>query len=105
MHYDMGSCVTIDIMLTQPKDGGSFQTLETNGQLLSHKFERGDAVIFPSHKYHCVQPVVNGTRQVLILELWVGEERSCNHRCEQHFGRCDYVRTVWHNATNSSVAW
>lgn len=30
----------------------------------------GDAVVFPSHKYHCVQPVKEGTRQVMILELW-----------------------------------
>lgn len=24
----------------------------------------------------------------MIIELWVGEERECNHRCELHFGEC-----------------
>jgi hypothetical protein len=55
---------------------------------VAHEFRRGDALVFPSHKYHCVQPVKAGMRQVMILEFWVGEERDCNHRCERHFGEC-----------------
>jgi hypothetical protein len=41
-----------------------------------------------SHKYHCVQPVSAGERQVLVAEIWAGEERCCAHRCEQHLGVC-----------------
>ena len=87
-HYDTGSCVTIDIMLQAPISGGHFQTLE-DGVTKVHPFEVGDALIFPSHKYHSVQKVETGTRQVLILEYWVGEERFCSHRCLKHFGGCN----------------
>ncbi|CAD7928677.1 unnamed protein product [Amoebophrya sp. A25] len=43
---------------------------------------RGDALLFVSHKYHCVQPVTRGTRRVLVLEFWRWPERRCGHRCE-----------------------
>ena len=113
MHYDNGSCVTIDVMLTEPLAGGRFQTLELAGggggddgcTQDVHEFRRGDAVIFPSHKYHSVTPVEQGVRQVLIMELWVGEERRCNHRCEQHYGLCTEPIGHWHAATASRVAW
>ena len=107
-HYDSGSCITIDFMLSEPEEGGTFETLElVDGKevKVAHEFQRGDAMIFPSHKYHCVQPVVSGMRQVLILEFWLGEERRCNHRCEQHFGDCGHVRMPWNSTTGSSVAW
>lgn len=108
-HYDSGSCVTIDLMLVEPASGGGFETLEINSAgeevMRQHEFKRGDAIVFPSHKYHCVQPVEEGMRQVMILEVWVGEERRCNHRCEQHFGRCPHVRMPWSNTTSSTVAW
>ena len=107
-HYDSGSCITIDFMLSEPESGGTFETLEiVDGKetMVPHEFHRGDAVVFPSHKYHSVQPVKSGMRQVLILEFWVGEERSCNHRCEQHFGECGHVRMPWNSTTGSSVAW
>jgi hypothetical protein len=29
-------------------------------------------------------------RRTLILEFWVGEARTCPHRCEQHWGPCNY---------------
>ena len=132
LHYDSGSCVTIDVMLSEPKSGGEFETFEVyhdddddddvlevtvpadgesassrveRGKAVAHDFRRGDAIVFPSHKWHSVRPVARGSRQVLIMELWVGEERRCSHRCEQHFGRCDYHRGGWHAATGSSVAW
>lgn len=103
-HYDAGSCVTIDVMLSQPgidfvggelelpvpalvREGLSHGTPEST-DVHSPVFEQGDALIFPSHKYHCVKPVTAGLRQVLVIELWCGEERSCPHRCERHWGRC-----------------
>lgn len=55
-HYDHGSLVTVDIMLSSTKEfeGGTLSTLEPDGTLLAHVFERGEATVFVSHKYHCV---------------------------------------------------
>ena len=52
--------------------GGTFCTPEPDGSLTQHTFERGDLMVFQSHKYHMVQRVTSGTRRVLVLELWVG---------------------------------
>ena len=41
--------------------------------------------MFVSHKYHCVDRVRSGRRNVMVLEFWYGPERQCPHRCE-HFG-------------------
>ena len=57
-------------------------------QMKEHVFERGDALVFVSHKYHCVAPVTHGERRVLVIELWEGEERSCPHRCTERTGVC-----------------
>ena len=87
-HMDRGSLVTVDILLSEPGidfEGGEFGTLESDGQLLTHQFggrdRPGDALLFVSHKYHCVQPVLKGRRRVLVIELWVGPDRDCEHRC------------------------
>ena len=56
-HFDEGSLLTIDAMLssTDDFDGGSFMTLEADGTLKPHPFERGDvqelfaAVMQPVH--------------------------------------------------------
>ena len=58
------------------------------------QFEKGDMLLFLSHKYHTVAEVTSGLRQVLILELWQGEERECAHRCEQHWGACTTTLAV-----------
>lgn len=71
-------------------EGGAFQTLEADGNLLVHEFEQGDATVFVSHKYHCVAPVTSGTRRVCVFELWQGDERRCGHRCKKHFGVCPF---------------
>ena len=91
-HYDSGSLVTIDVMLSDPSEfeGGEFSTLEADGKMAHHSFEKGDALVFVSHKYHCVSPVTSGTRHVLVCELWEGEERECAHRCERHTGHCGH---------------
>lgn len=52
--------------------GGNFQTLEADGHLKPHQFELGDALVFVSHKYHCVAPVTAGRRRVLVTELFSG---------------------------------
>lgn len=92
-HFDSGSLWTIDVMLAQideDYDGGVVQTLGKDGQLISHRLDCGDALIFPSHKCHCVSRVTRGRRRVLVMELWHGEERTCAHRCCQRWGLCSY---------------
>ena len=84
-HYDLNSCATIDIMLSAPGEfsGGTFNTLEESDSLMEHTFSiPGDAIVFVSHKYHSVKKVTHGIRRVLVIELWRGPERTCNHRCE-----------------------
>ena len=82
-HYDAGSLLTIGIMLssTHEFEGGAFQTYEADCSMKSHPYEQGDAIVFPSHKFHSVAPILSGRRSVLITELWQGPERSCAHRC------------------------
>ena len=48
----------------------------------------GDAIVFCSHRHHSVRPVTRGTRRVLVVEFWEGEERECGHRCERARGPC-----------------
>ena len=90
-HFDHGSLITLDLMLSDPGEdfeGGQLQTLETDGSVLSHPFERGDLVLFQSHKYHSVTPVTRGTRRVCVLEIWEGLPRRCPRRCTDPWGPC-----------------
>jgi hypothetical protein len=54
-------------------------------------FSVGDAVVFVSHKYHSVTPVLRGRRKVLIVEYWRGASVSCGHRCEDPTGKCTFI--------------
>lgn len=94
-HYDAGSCVTVDIMLSRPGVDFLGGDLELTPATEAMPFRRGDALIFPSHKYHSVQPVLSGLRQVFVLELWVGRERSCPHHCHLHWGPCSEGQRSW----------
>jgi hypothetical protein len=90
-HYDAGSVVTVDVMLNDDFTGGGFETPEApHGVMKRHPFRRGDALIFPSGKYHRIQKVVTGHRVVMILEFWKGVERNCDHRCGEQHGNCDF---------------
>ena len=84
-HFDRGSLITVGMMLssTDEFEGGAFQTLEADGTMKAHQYEQGDALVFVSHKYHCVAPVTNGRRNVMIMELWKAPERTCAHRCTE----------------------
>ena len=101
-HYDAGSLVTIDVLLTDPSEfeGGQFSTLESDGTMQPHAFQKGDALAFVSHKFHCVSKVTAGQRNVLVMELWEGEERACAHRCERHRGHCSHTTraSFWRRA-------
>lgn len=82
-HYDKDSLVTIDVLLGEDAfDGGNFQTLEPDGSFTKHPCGVGDALLFVSHKYHCVTPLVAGVRKVLVLEFWRGSEQRCGYRYE-----------------------
>ena len=35
-----------------------------------------------------VAPVTRGTRRVLVVELWLGEDRPCARRCNTNVGAC-----------------
>ena len=89
-HFDAGSCITIDVMLAEPGvdfQGGALVMPEVQAGVSGKpvysrpRFNRGDAVVFPSHKYHNVEPVTKGKRMVLVAELWEGPEKECAHRC------------------------
>jgi len=90
-HYDQDSLITVDCMLSQPEEdfeGGVLQTFEVDGTMMRHDFGQGDVVVFVSHKYHSITPVMKGLRHVLVIEFWKGEDRRCGHRCLLFKGRC-----------------
>ena len=95
-HFDEGSFLTIDCMLSSADEfgGGEFRTLEPDGTFATHGFDKGDALVFVSHKPHCISPVTSGLRNVLVVELWEGVERECSHRCERHWGPCGHANVV-----------
>lgn len=93
-HYDCGSLITVDIMLQEANQGADFQTLENmNGEesLKRHSFRNGDALVFVSHKYHCVSKLKAGVRKVLVVEFWSGKKRDCGHRCDVPFESCTFI--------------
>lgn len=93
-HYDCGSLITIDIMMQEADEGAVFQTLECidgKEELRQHAFQNGDALVFVSHKYHCVSPLTAGVRKVLVVEFWNGKKRCCGHRCDVPFEICSFV--------------
>jgi predicted 2-oxoglutarate/Fe(II)-dependent dioxygenase YbiX len=61
------------------------------GYLQPHCFELGDALVFQSHKYHCVSEVTRGRRVVLVTEFWLGESRQCAVRCDVRQGLCTHT--------------
>ena len=81
-HTDAGSLVTVDILLSDRFEGGHLETPNAGGAAPTrHTFELGDALLFPSEKYHGVSRVVGGTRHALIVEFWDGPDRRCAHYC------------------------
>lgn len=90
-HFDEGSLVTIDVMLSPDGafKGGEFRTWECDGEMRQWPLaNEGDAVLFLSHKYHSISPLTGGTRNVLIMETWLGQECQRSHRCLSPQG-CD----------------
>lgn len=55
--------------------GGAKEAAGGNGRgegeyQLEHPLSVGDGVVFVSHKYHSIQPVLSGVRRSLVIELW-----------------------------------
>eukprot|EP01123_Difflugia_compressa_P016031 TRINITY_DN948_c0_g1_i1.p1 TRINITY_DN948_c0_g1~~TRINITY_DN948_c0_g1_i1.p1 ORF type:complete len:434 (-),score=95.96 TRINITY_DN948_c0_g1_i1:135-1436(-) len=76
-HFDGGSLLTMVIMLSTPDidfTGGVLQTWDGDDRFTKYDLKRGDCVVFPSHKYHSVTEVTSGTRQIVAVEMWEGEE-------------------------------
>ena len=48
---------------------GTFQTVGEDDTSLSHTFERGDLLIFQSHKYHSVTPVLCASTMPCTMRL------------------------------------
>ena len=96
-HYDIGSLITVDIMLQEATIGAVFNTLEVSSDaqhesLQTHQFHSGDALVFVSHKYHCVSPLIEGCRKVLVVEFWSGVSCKCGHRCDHPvLGECCFI--------------
>eukprot|EP00930_Biecheleria_cincta_P045435 TRINITY_DN31308_c0_g1_i1.p1 TRINITY_DN31308_c0_g1~~TRINITY_DN31308_c0_g1_i1.p1 ORF type:complete len:244 (-),score=27.51 TRINITY_DN31308_c0_g1_i1:408-1139(-) len=85
-HVDEGSLITLDVMLSRPSTdfgGGDFCTLEGVGNNFDkHYFGQGDAILFVSHKMHCIRHVHRGRREVLVVELWEGAPGCTDCRSE-----------------------
>jgi len=84
-------------------EGGAFQTVEPGGEVTTHSFERGDALVFQSHKQHGVAALTgrSSRRNIMVCELWEGLPRRCMRRCDQPWLPCycrpdftEYHRTV-----------
>ena len=73
-HCDGGSLVTMSVLLSDAAEftGGDFTTLGEDGEVTRYNFQRGDALVFPSEKWHSVQVVETGCRRTLVTELWDG---------------------------------
>eukprot|EP01052_Picozoa_sp_SAG31_P003705 SAG31_NODE_146_length_22601_cov_56.529192_2_plen_126_part_00 len=87
-HYDAGSLLTIDLMLSKSGNGEDFEGGEFICPVHAHHnddeglhdkvgsleplqvqevedFDLADMLIFPSHKYHNVKPITRGVRTVM----------------------------------------
>lgn len=78
-HIDNDSIYTISIVLSDPSDvtGGNFliyddsiPTVEATSKSIEISPPRFGGLIFDSETFHAVSKIANGTRMVLVLELW-----------------------------------
>ena len=74
-HRDSGSSLTMSVALTDPAtlSGGEFLTYNCNHEAVTHRLERGSAILFRSEDLHNVAVVKRGLRQTLVIELWTGK--------------------------------
>jgi len=53
-------------------------TWECDDSLRFWPAQKGDGLLFVSHKYHCVKTISKGTRYSLVIELWPKEANTTN---------------------------
>jgi hypothetical protein len=87
-----------------PAPTGNFETLEPDGTLLTHTFERGDALILLAHKWHSVSALTAGRRNILVSEIWEGLPRRCPQRCDQPWLPCTCRMEALYTSRNPNPA-
>lgn len=77
-HCDLGSVLTLSVLLTEPGDGGVFSTSDATGVKTMHDdIGRGDAIVLDSEMVHNVSTLRSGERRSLVIEWW---RRPANRR-------------------------
>lgn len=74
-HTDLGSRLTLSILLSEPgpaTHGGRFTTTDAAGNVTMHELDRGDAVLLCSETVHNVTRVERGERRTMVWEMWTG---------------------------------
>jgi predicted 2-oxoglutarate/Fe(II)-dependent dioxygenase YbiX len=83
----MGSLFTADVLLSESSDfeGGELHAAAGAADeptlMRPVALERGDCVVFLSHKAHAVTPLRRGKRVVFVIEFWLECPCVGNHRC------------------------
>ena len=70
-HRDLGSSLSLSVLLSDQYKGGAFTTTEA-GVITTHAPSIGDGVLFASETVHNVSPIERGERRALVVELWTG---------------------------------
>lgn len=69
-HRDIGSCLSLSVLLSDQYTGGAFTT--TGEEKVVHRPRVGDGVLFESGMVHNVSLVESGERRAMVVELWTG---------------------------------
>ena len=75
-HNDLGSVLTLSVMLSDPgpsERGGRFTTTDALGNTTAHELQKGDAILLCSETVHNVTTLAAGERNALVIELWTGK--------------------------------
>ena len=71
-HRDLGSSLSLSVLLSDQYKGGAFTTTSEAGVVLTHAPKVGDGVLFASETVHNVSTIESGERRALVVELWTG---------------------------------
>ena len=71
-HRDIGSSLSLSVLLSDDYAGGAFTTTNEAGVVLTHAPRVGDGVLFASETVHNVSTIESGERRALVIELWTG---------------------------------
>jgi|TARA_B100001741_G_scaffold284853_1_gene260680 hypothetical protein len=71
-HRDIGSSLSLSVLLSDGYAGGAFTTTNEAGVVSIHTPNVGDGVLFASETVHNVSTIESGERRALVVELWTG---------------------------------